>query len=57
MAARRADLASRRITELHRTLTALDNLRLWVQAEIERWERIAAGKAQDSGGNWPDLEG
>jgi len=25
--------------------TVLENLRLWVEAEIERWERIAAESA------------
>jgi len=35
--------AAKRLTQLQPMLTALDNLRLWMVAEIERWERITGG--------------
>ncbi len=35
--------AAKRLDQLHPMLTALENLRLWLEAEIGRWERIASG--------------
>jgi hypothetical protein len=33
--------AAKRLAQLQPMLTALENLQLWVEAEVGRWERIA----------------